>query len=119
VAKDGVWYGATILDRTDRGVKVRYLGYDSTTRNAGFSFPDEVVTEEYVDLPGGDPPIEVEEGGVWYPARILSREGMQLRIHYLGYPESDDATVPRSRVRFVFSDAPNTRNPGRQKRKTP
>lgn len=117
VAKDGAWYGATILDRTDRGVKVRYLGYDSTTRNAGFSFPDEVVAEEYLDLPGGEAPIEVEDDGVWYPARILSREGMQLRIHYLGYPESDDATVPRSRVRFVFSDAPKARKPGGPKRK--
>lgn len=120
VAKDGVWYGATVLERKDNGAKVRYLGYDSTTQNAGFSFPDEFVTEEYLDWPGGEAPIEVEEDGVWYPARILSREGMKLRIHYLGYPASDDATVPRSRVRFAFNDAPaGRRNAGRRPKSQP
>jgi hypothetical protein len=116
VSKDGVWYGATVLERGGKGTKVRYLGFDSTTRNAGFSMPDEWVEDELIDVPGGEQPIEVEWDGTWYPARILGREGVQLKIHYLGYPETDDETVPRSRVRFAFTDAPDVKKRPRQNR---
>lgn len=103
---DGAWYGVTVLETRRNGTKVRFLGYDATTPNAGFSMPDAVVADEMLDLPGGEPPIEVEWEGAWYPARILERSRSGLRIHYIGYPESDDETVPRSRVRFPFADRP-------------
>ena len=51
----------------------------------------------------GEPPLEVEWDGSWYPAKVVKRtEQGRLRVHYIGYPESDDETVPAKRVRFPF-----------------
>lgn len=104
VVYDGKWYGATILGREGENYKVRYLGWDSTNPRGTFAFADEVVAPERVNLPGGPPPVEVEWNGTWYPAKILMRGENGPKIHYVGYPESDDEVVTRDRVRFPFQN---------------
>lgn len=100
VVHEGSWYGVHVLAREPAGARVRYLGYDSVNPNGEFSIPDAVVTNDVLDLPGGDPPVEVQWEGTWYPARILERTGNDLRIHYIGYPDNDDEVVPPRRVRY-------------------
>jgi hypothetical protein len=102
VEHGGKWYGATILGREGENYRVRYLGYDSENAQGMFAFADEVVTPVRVDLPGGTPPVEVEWNGQWYPAKILMPGPTGPRIHYVGYPASDDEVVTRDRVRFPF-----------------
>lgn len=102
VVYDGVWYGAQSLEERDGKVKVRFLGWNSTSQRGSFSFPDTFVSHEAVDRPGGFQPIEVEWNGQWYPATILQRRGQVFDIHYIGYPDSDNETVRRNRVRFPF-----------------
>lgn len=102
VAHDGVWYGGRALERTSEGTKVRFFGFDMTTANGAYSMPDRVVSDDVIDLPGGDPTIEVEWNGEWYPARVLERMRNRWKVHYIGYPDSDDEVVPRSRVRYTF-----------------
>ena len=102
VVYDNVWYGATILERLQNRVKVRYLGFDSKNPNGGFAFADEIVKLERVDLPGGFPPVEVEWDGQWYAATILARVERGFKIHYVGYPDTDDEVVPPKRIRFPF-----------------
>lgn len=102
VAQNGAWYGCRVLEKTPDGTKVRFFGFDATTENGGYSMPDAVVSDDVIDLLGGDPTIDVEWEGSWYPARVLERSRNQWKIHYIGYPDSDDEEVPRSRVRFTF-----------------
>lgn len=102
VVQDGVWYGATVLEETPKGRKVRFLAADAFHPKGGFYHADAVVEDEYLDLPGGFPPVEVEWEGSWYPARILKKDGMQFSIHYIGYGADYDETVPRKRIRFPF-----------------
>jgi hypothetical protein len=103
---DGAWYGATILNRKNGALTVRYLGWDPVSRNAAFFLPDELVPLDRVDLAGGEPPVEVEWNGTWYPALILGRTSQgRFRIHYIGYPESDDETVPAKRIRYPFGSS--------------
>ncbi|WP_254510314.1 hypothetical protein [Anatilimnocola floriformis] len=102
VVYENKWYGATILERHDGKVKVRYLGYDYANRKGGFHFADEMVPLERVDFPGDYPPIEVEWNGAWYAAKVLNRAERGFRIHYVGYPASDDEDVLPRRIRFPF-----------------
>lgn len=104
VVFDNKWYGATILERREQKekVKVRYLGYDHANRQGGFHLADEAVPLERVDFPGDFPPIEVEWDGSWYAAKVLRRAEMGFRIHYVGYPDTDDEVVPPKRIRFPF-----------------
>ena len=99
---DGAWYGAMIQQETAAGTKVRFLGYDSTSKNGGFAFPDALVPHDHLDRLGGLPPIEVESEGKWYPATPLSQRSKGWKIHYVGYPTSDDEVVPPKRMRFPF-----------------
>lgn len=100
---DGAWYGVTVLEIMEGKAKVRFLGYDSTTSRGSYPMPDQVLDHEYLDFPGDFPPAEVESEGVWYPAKVLQRRPMTYKIHYVGYPDSDDAVVPPSRIRFPFA----------------
>jgi hypothetical protein len=99
---DGVWYGAQILERGAEKSKVRYLGWNSTSRRGPFAFPDGDVIHEALDVPGGFPPVEVRWRGTWYPATIVERRGDGFQIHYVGYPDSEDETVPLNRIRYPF-----------------
>lgn len=102
VVRDGSWYGATILERLDGKSKVRFLGYDSTSPRGGFAMPDAVVNNDQIDFAGDYPAIEVESEGTWYPAVIVSARNKSFKIHYIGYPDSDDEVVPPKRIRFPF-----------------
>ena len=102
VVYDNKWYGATILERRESKLKVRYLGFDFANRKGGFYFADELVPLERIDMPGDFPPIEVEWNGAWYAATVLRRAEMGYRIHYVGYPDSDDEVVLPKRIRFPF-----------------
>lgn len=106
VVYDKVWYGAVVLERLEGKAKVRYLGWDPLNKKGGYAFPDEVVEDERIDPGGGEPPAEVEWDGTWYPAKILNVPAPgRYRIHYIGYPASDDETVPGKRVRFPFVES--------------
>ena len=103
VVYDNTWYGAVVLEDLEGKAKVRYLGWDPLNAKGGYAFPDEVVEDERIEPGGGEPPLEVEWDGSWYPAKVVKRtEQGRLRVHYIGYPESDDETVPARRVRFPF-----------------
>jgi hypothetical protein len=102
VVKDGRWYGVSIVARNNDKTRVRFLGFDRTCPDGSYSLLDESFADEFLDLPGGEPPIEVEWQGRWWPARIVERSDENFRIHYINFPESDDETVPASRVRFPF-----------------
>ena len=66
----------------------------------GFSRPDRSVSDEYLDEPGGLPPVEVSTDKVWRPARILERNGKNVKVHYIGADASDDSTIPMARLRY-------------------
>ena len=102
----GSWYGATITERLTGKAKVRFLGYDSTSSRGSYAMADQVLDDEYLDFAGGMPPAEVESEGQWYPARILDRRQGSWKIHYIGFPASDDEMVPRKRIRFSFAGVP-------------
>ena len=102
VAYDGVWYGAHFLENANNKAKVRFLGWDSTSTRGPYAFPDSEAKPDSIDLPGGFPPVEVEWNGTWYPATVIERRGTQLHIHYVGYPDSDNETVPLKRIRLPF-----------------
>lgn len=115
VVTDNAWYGAKIVERLQNRVKVRYLGYDSTNPKGGFAFPDELVKLERVDLAGDFPPIEVEWDGTWYAAKVVERAERGIKIHYIGYPDSDDEVVPPMRIRFPFPGGPEMMQAMRKK----
>ncbi|WP_425614775.1 hypothetical protein NA78x_004654 [Anatilimnocola sp. NA78] len=103
VEYQGKWYGATILERQADSVKVRYLGWDWSNPRGTYAFADETVSLERVNFPdSGRAAAEVEWNGTWYPAKVLARSNEGIRIHYVGYPSTDDETVPPSRIRFPF-----------------
>ena len=106
VAVDGVWRGATILERSAGKIKVRFLGYDSQTAGGAFSLADREVDEEHLDWPGDHPPIEVERGGSWQPAKVVAALGNKpgYRVHYVGRPASEEEEVPPRRIRFPFGN---------------
>jgi len=101
---DGEWYGALATPRPDGKSKVRFLGYDSTSTNGGFAFPDEVLPAGSLEPIGGLPPLEVEQDGTWYPAVAVAPRNKGWLVHYVGYPASDDEVVPPKRIRFPFPD---------------
>jgi hypothetical protein len=97
------WYGAVILEDLEGRAKVRYLGWDPVNGKGAYASPDEVVDDERIDPAGGEPPAEVEWNGTWYPAKILNKTAKgRHRIHYVGYPASDDEVVTADRIRFPF-----------------
>lgn len=103
---EGVWYGAQVLERGTGASKVRYLGWNSTSRRGPFAFPDGDVQHDALDLPGGFPPVEVKWNGTWYPATIVERRGDTFQIHYVGYPDTDNEAVPLTRIRYPFVGEP-------------
>jgi hypothetical protein len=102
VAFDGHWFGATILERKEGSAKVRFLGWDPIGKEGPYSFPDTVVPDEMIDLPGGRPPALVRRNDAWLPARVLDRGESETKIHYLGSPDSENETVANNRIRIPF-----------------
>ena len=112
---DGAWYGTVVTQQLDGKSKVRFLGYDSTSKDGGFSFPDEVLPADHLDPLGGLPPLEVEQDGTWYPAVAVTPRAKGWKIHYVGYPASDDEAVPPKRIRFPFPNGAEALRGGRDK----
>ena len=111
VVNSGAWHGAAVLEKAEDQVRVRYLGFDPGSRGGDFYLPDEKVDAKDVDFPGGNPAIEVEWRGQWYSALIRERNSDgRYRIHYVGYPESDDEVVGQNRVRYPFVRMGKSRN---------
>lgn len=103
VVYENRWYGAIVVEDLGARAKVRYLGWDPVNAKGAYAFPDEVVDDERIDPAGGEPPAEVEWNGTWYPAKILNKTAKgRHRIHYVGYPASDDEVVTADRIRFPF-----------------
>lgn len=104
IVHEDEWYGVNVLSRTNSGVSIRFLGYDSTRRKGPYARPVTVVCSDTLTLPGDEPPIEVLWQGTWYPARVLSRSDEGWLIHYIGYPDCDDEVVPPHRVRYPLQE---------------
>lgn len=103
VVYDNRWYGAVVLEDLEGSAKVRYLGWDPLNPRGGYAFPDEVVEDERIAPGGGGPPAEVLWEGTWYPAKVTRETAKgRFRIHYVGYPASDDEVVTADRIRFPF-----------------
>ena len=94
------------MEKMQGRAKVRFLGYDATSSHGGYAMRDRVLEDEYLDFAGDMPPAEVESDGTWYPARILERQQGSWKVHYVGFPDSDDEVVPRKRIRFPFAGEP-------------
>lgn len=105
VVYDNKWYGASILERASGQAKVRYLGWDPTNPRGTFHFADEMVPAERIDEAGDFPPAEVDWNGTWYAAKVLKKTDEGYKIHYVGYPATDDEVVPPKRLRFPFPDS--------------
>lgn len=93
---EGKWYPVRILQKSDAGFRVHYLGYGDDT--------DEVVGAERLRLPkfeafsNGDA-VSVEWSGKWYPAKILeTKNGFNL-VRYDGYGAEWDEWVAGKRIR--------------------
>lgn len=103
VVYENRWYGAIVVEDLGAGAKVRYLGWDPANARGSYAFPDEVVVDERIGPAGGEAPAEVEWNGAWYPAKIIEETAKgRYRIHYVGYPASDDEVVAADRIRFPF-----------------
>ncbi|HLX62655.1 MAG TPA: hypothetical protein VKX17_15360 [Planctomycetota bacterium] len=102
-AQDGNWYAALKQRQLNDKFQVFLLGYSN---KPGPDFVTGEVTREFICEDGR--PMTVEQGGRWYPARLLRMEGPNFHVHYLGFNEQE--TVPKSRVFFPFVGDPEHPN---------
>ncbi len=109
VGIDGELYSALVNRQPGRKFAVHVLGYDD---RPGPYFVANTATRDQVCLPDEGPPLLVRQKGVWYPARLLSRDGSQFKVHYLGYNEEE--VVTRERVRYAFLGQPAAEKPARR-----
>lgn len=92
---EGKWYPVRILQKTETGYRVHYLGYGDDS--------DEVVGSDRLRLPkfesfsSGDA-VSVEWSGTWYPAKVLeTKNGFNL-VRYDGYGSEWDEWVAGKRI---------------------
>jgi hypothetical protein len=97
VAHKGTWYSALREGQNGNNYRVHLLGWSS---RPGPYFLTSSVKREFISLPSEGRPLLVEQGGRWYPARLLARQGANYRVHYLGYNENE--VVARPRVFYPF-----------------
>lgn len=50
--------------------------------------------------------VQVKWGASWYPATIVSTAGDSVSVHYNGWSENFDETVPRSNIAFAPPEVP-------------
>ena len=101
VMHNGYLYGALVNDRDGDKYRVHILGFNN---QPGTYFVTSLATRDCVCLPSEGPPLEVEQNGVWFPARLVSKVGDRFKVHYLGFHE--DEVVSRQRVRRAFVGIP-------------
>jgi hypothetical protein len=101
VVHNGTWYSAINEKQTGNSFQVHLPGWAS---KPGPYFLTNSVGREMICLPADGKPMLVEQNGRWYPARLLKMEGMNYKVHYLGYNEQE--SVAKSRVFYPFAGDP-------------
>lgn len=66
---------------------------------------DVAPTKPAEEFPAGAR-VEVEWQGTWYEAEVLSVDAEGWKIHYVGYEDSWNETVDRSRIRTFQGTSP-------------
>lgn len=99
VAFRGQWHLARLLGEDAGTYRVHLLGWSS---RPGPYFLTDRVDRAHVCLPGNPPPVEVEAGGKTRLARLLSAEGPEWTVQYLGGKGAREEVVPRDRVKRLF-----------------
>lgn len=99
---DGALYAALVSKREGDRFPVHVLGFNN---QPGLYFVTKFATRDCLCLPHEGPPLEVEQNGEWYPARLVGKQGDRFKVHYLGYQEEE--VVPRRRVRRAFVALPD------------
>ena len=99
VAHEGWLYSALVNEHEGDNYQVHILGYNN---RPGPYFITNAAQRDCVCLPGDGPPLEVEQNGTWYPARLVAKvDGNRFKVHYLGYDEEEVVTRQRMRQAFV------------------
>jgi hypothetical protein len=106
VAHDGALWSALLEKQEGDRYQVHLLGWNS---KPGPYFLTSAVTRDLICLPADGRPLLVEQNGVWYPARLLGKEGANYKVHYLGYNE--DEVVTKGRIRYPFVGRPEATDP--------
>ena len=105
VVHRGEMYSALLEKREGDRFQVHLLGWSS---KPGPYFLTTSVPRDDICLPSEGPPLLVEQGGTWYPARLLSKDGEKYKVHYLGYKE--DEVVTKERIKYPFVGRPENKD---------
>jgi hypothetical protein len=100
VAHNGQWHSALLGKKVGDGYKVWLVGWAPT--GPGDYFLTDRADREHLCLPGEEPPVLLEKGGKWVPARLMKKEGKQFTVKPLG-KNAEEETVLHARVRFPFA----------------
>jgi hypothetical protein len=103
VLAKGEIYSALLGKQDGDRYQVHVIGWDAKP-GMPYTVPT-AVTRDYLCLPADGPPLRVQKGGRWHPARLLGREGDDYKVRYLG-PKASEEVVTEERVRPVFSAKP-------------
>lgn len=95
-AKDGSWYSGLLLGEKKDKYLVHPDGWNPVPK--GGWFLTNHVTRDEIVLPGEPKPLVVEQGGAWYCAKLLAKEGKNFKVKYVGYDEVE--TVSPDRVKY-------------------
>jgi hypothetical protein len=100
VAVGNEWYQARLL-KIDNGDKfhVHMLGWDSKPGSSYFL--TDAVDRHHICLPDDPPPVKVEVNGKKRLALLVSKQGPQWNVRYLGGKMKDE-TVPSKQVQQLF-----------------
>ncbi len=111
VAIKDEWYQARLLKKGENGrFRIHPLGWDA--RPGPYFLADE-VDREHICLPGDPPPVKVEVNGRMRLARLVSKDGTQWKVRYLGGAGKEE-TVPGTKVKQLFGT--ETRVPKKRKK---
>lgn len=99
VAFRGDWHLARVLKEDGDKYQVHLLGWSS---KPGPYFLTDTADRAHVCLPNDPPPVKVEAGGKNRLARLLSRDGKEWTVQYLGVKKPREETVARERVKLLF-----------------
>jgi hypothetical protein len=110
VAVDNEWYGARLLKKVDNGkFRVHMLGWDS---KPGPYFVANEVDRNHICLSDDPPPVKVVDKGKVRLAHLVSKQGTQWKVQYLGAKKEE--TVSKDKVRQLFGAEPE---PAKKKKK--
>jgi hypothetical protein len=107
IVHDGQLFAALVTGQQSNRFNVHVIGFNN---QPGEYFITSAARRDSVCLPSEGAPMEVEQNGTWYPARIVQRIGGQYRVHYLGYNEEEIVTPNRMRNAFLARPIENKPN---------